>query len=84
MTELKERSRKQKAELEKRMMGDGSDDEEDEKEKGGEDESNKCKSKLANEDSGCSWGMGELFCWLQDYATVCYMSAVSTHCCHLE
>ncbi|XP_039993299.1 kanadaptin [Xiphias gladius] len=59
VTELKERSRKQKAELEKRMMGDGSDDEEDEKEKGGEDESNKCKSKLANEDSGCSWGMAE-------------------------
>lgn len=61
MTELRERARKQKAELERRMMGDGSDDEdEEEKEEGQEGESNKGHSRLSNEDSGCSWGMGEL------------------------
>ncbi|XP_073323063.1 kanadaptin isoform X2 [Pagrus major] len=62
VTELRERTRKQKAELEKRMMGDGSDDEDEEEEKkeqGGEGESNKSRSKLSNEDSGCSWGMAE-------------------------
>lgn len=64
MTELRERARKQKAELERRMMGDGS-DEEDEKEEGGEeDETNKAQRKLSNDDSGCSWGMGEPICCL--------------------
>lgn len=71
VTELREKARKQREELEKRMMGDGSDDDDDEGEKEGDKqgESNKGQSKLSNEDSGCSWGMGELFCWLQDYAT---------------
>lgn len=60
VTELRQRAQKQKAELERRMMGDGSDDEEEEKEEGQDDEGNKGHSKLSNEDSGCSWGMGEL------------------------
>ncbi|XP_008295285.1 kanadaptin isoform X2 [Stegastes partitus] len=63
VTELRERARKQKAELEKRMMGDGSDDDDDDDEKkqeeGGEGENNKGQSKVSNEDSGCSWGMAE-------------------------
>ncbi|XP_017281687.1 kanadaptin [Kryptolebias marmoratus] len=53
VTELRERARKQRAELEKRMMGDLSDGEEDEQ----KEESNKGRSK--DEDSGCSWGMDE-------------------------
>ncbi|KAM6969653.1 kanadaptin [Tautogolabrus adspersus] len=63
VTELRERALKQKAELEKRMMGDGLDDdkdeEEEEKEEDEEGKSNKGRSKLSNEDSGCSWGMDE-------------------------
>lgn len=55
MTELRERARKQRAELEKRMMGDLSDGEEGEE--GGEGK--KSQSKASNEDSGCTWGMGE-------------------------
>lgn len=55
---------KQKAELEKRMMGDGSDndddDDEGEKEEKGKGESKKSLSVKSSEDSGCSWGMGEL------------------------
>lgn len=65
MTELRERASKQKAELEKRMMGAGSDDDDDEKEEeemDGEGSNSKGRSKLSNEDSGCSWGMGELLC----------------------
>uniref|UniRef100_A0A3Q3VUA2 FHA domain-containing protein n=1 Tax=Mola mola TaxID=94237 RepID=A0A3Q3VUA2_MOLML len=59
VTELREQARKQRAELERRMMGDGS-DEDDEKEGEGMDEENdKNPSKLSNEDSGCSWGMAE-------------------------
>ena len=59
MTELREQARKQRADLERRMMGDGS-DEEDEKEGEGIDEENdKNPSKLSKEDSGCSWGMGK-------------------------
>ncbi|XP_054652361.1 kanadaptin isoform X2 [Dunckerocampus dactyliophorus] len=55
VTELREQARKQRAELEKRMMGDGSDeDEREEKDKG-----ESVKSKLSSEDSGCSWGMAE-------------------------
>ncbi|XP_029315947.1 kanadaptin [Cottoperca gobio] len=57
VTELREKARKQKADLEKRMMGDGSDD--DEKEEDGQDESKRGQSKMSNDDSGCSWGMGE-------------------------
>lgn len=64
MTELRERARKQKAELERRMMGDGSDEEDEKEEGGGEHETNKAQSKLSNDDSGCSWGMGEPVCCL--------------------
>lgn len=57
VTELKERARKQREELEKRMMGDGSDDEGD---KDGEDgEQDGGSRKTTNDNSGCSWGMGE-------------------------
>ncbi|XP_023648853.2 kanadaptin isoform X2 [Paramormyrops kingsleyae] len=62
VTELRERARKQRAELEKRMMGDGSDDdeeeEEEEKKEEGERESS-TRTKSSKEDSGCSWGMEE-------------------------
>ncbi|XP_029982769.1 kanadaptin isoform X3 [Sphaeramia orbicularis] len=53
VTELRERARKQRAELEKRMMGDGSDDEDD------KEESEKAQSKPSTDDSGCSWGMAD-------------------------
>lgn len=53
VTELREQARKKRAELEKRMMGDLSDGEEGE----GKERSNKGRSK--DEDTGCSWGMGE-------------------------
>ncbi|XP_047467211.1 kanadaptin [Mugil cephalus] len=65
VTELRERARKQKEDLEKRMMGAGSDDDEDNDEKEGDEEdgegsnNSKGRSKLSNEDSGCSWGMAE-------------------------
>lgn len=62
MTELRERARKQKAELERRMMGEGSDEEDEKEEEDREGEVNKGHSKSSNEDSGCSWGMGEPFC----------------------
>lgn len=83
MTELRERARKQRAELEKRMMGEGSDEEEEEeKEKEKEEgESNKSQSKASTEDSGCSWGMGEPSFWLKDYTTACHVSSVLTFCC---
>ncbi|KAM4724051.1 kanadaptin [Anableps anableps] len=55
VTELRERARKQRAELEKRMMGELSDGEEDE-EKG---EDKKSQREASNEDSGCTWGMEE-------------------------
>nr|XP_020470200.1 kanadaptin [Monopterus albus] len=51
VTELRERMCKQKAILERRMMGDSSDDE---KEGVGE-----AGSRVSNEDLGCSWGMAE-------------------------
>nr|XP_057946792.1 kanadaptin isoform X2 [Doryrhamphus excisus] len=55
VTELREQARKQRAELEKRMMGEGSDEDElEEKDKG-----ESAKRKLSGEDSGCSWGMAE-------------------------
>ncbi|XP_031722603.1 kanadaptin isoform X2 [Anarrhichthys ocellatus] len=64
VTELREKTRKQKTELEKRMMGDGSDDDDDgddggEKEGDRQGESSKGQSKLSTEDSGCSWGMDQ-------------------------
>uniref|UniRef100_A0A8C2XJE8 Solute carrier family 4 member 1 adaptor protein n=1 Tax=Cyclopterus lumpus TaxID=8103 RepID=A0A8C2XJE8_CYCLU len=66
VTELREKARKQKAELEKRMMGDGSDNDDDDDDDNGGDkeekeggESSKGRSKLSNEESGCSWGMDE-------------------------
>ncbi|XP_047249221.1 kanadaptin [Girardinichthys multiradiatus] len=55
VTELRERACKQRAELEKRMMGDLSDGEEDEE----EGEGKKSQSEGSNEDSGCTWGMEE-------------------------
>ncbi|XP_063765420.1 kanadaptin isoform X2 [Eleginops maclovinus] len=57
VTELREKARKKREELEKRMMGDGSDD--DEKEEDGQSESSKGSGKPSNDDSGCSWGMAE-------------------------
>lgn len=59
VTELKERARKQREELEKRMMGAGSDDEEDKEEEGENGEEKLTQSKKAKEDSGCSWGMAD-------------------------
>ncbi|XP_013865425.1 kanadaptin [Austrofundulus limnaeus] len=53
VTELREQARKQRAELEKRMMGDLSDGEEDEEKEGS------TKSQRKDDDSGCSWGMDE-------------------------
>uniref|UniRef100_A0A3B5LUN0 Solute carrier family 4 member 1 adaptor protein n=1 Tax=Xiphophorus couchianus TaxID=32473 RepID=A0A3B5LUN0_9TELE len=55
VTELRERARKQRAELEKRMMGDLSDGEEDEE----NGEGKKSQSEASKEDSGCTWGMEE-------------------------
>lgn len=59
VTELKERARKQREELERRMMGDGSDEDDDKEEEDGEQDGSKGQRKQSNEDSGCSWGMGE-------------------------
>ncbi|XP_076835321.1 kanadaptin isoform X2 [Brachyhypopomus gauderio] len=61
VTELRERARKQREVLEKKMMGNGSDDDDndgddDEKEKNGDGGSSGRKS---SEDTGCSWGMEE-------------------------
>lgn len=53
VTELRERARKQKEALEKRMLGDGSDEEEEKEE--GESSST---TRSSSEDTGCSWGMG--------------------------
>ncbi|XP_043997788.1 kanadaptin isoform X1 [Gambusia affinis] len=55
VTELRERARKQRAELEKRMMGDLSDGEEDEE----NGEGKKSQSEASKEDSGCTWGIEE-------------------------
>lgn len=72
VTELREKARKQKEELERRMMGDGSDEEKEEKE---EDE-NKGDGRVSNEDSGCSWGMGECHhccCWMKLECVTCHL-----------
>lgn len=53
VSELRERARKQREELEKRMTGDGS-DEEEEKE---ESEATASESS-SSEETGCLWGMG--------------------------
>lgn len=58
MTELREQAQKQREELERRMMGEGSDHEEEaEEDKDGE--SHRSQGRPSNDDSGCSWGMGE-------------------------
>ncbi|CAB1334826.1 unnamed protein product [Coregonus sp. 'balchen'] len=57
VTELRERARKQREELERRMMGEGSDEEDKEKEEG--KESSGVKRKSLNDDSGCSWGIAD-------------------------
>ncbi|XP_054894338.1 kanadaptin [Poeciliopsis prolifica] len=54
VTELRERAQKQRAELEKRMMGDLSDGEDEENGEG-----KKSQSEASKEDSGCTWGMEE-------------------------
>lgn len=54
VTELRERARKQKEALEKRMLGDGSDEEETEK----EESEYSATTRSSSEDTGCSWGMG--------------------------
>ncbi len=53
VTELREHARKQREELEKRMMGDGSDEEEEK-----EDSEASATTKSSSEDTGCFWGMG--------------------------
>lgn len=55
VTELKERAARQKAELEKRMMGDFSDGEEEEE----VGQSSTAEEKASKQDLGCTWGMGE-------------------------
>uniref|UniRef100_A0A8C9VKB1 Solute carrier family 4 member 1 adaptor protein n=1 Tax=Scleropages formosus TaxID=113540 RepID=A0A8C9VKB1_SCLFO len=64
VTELRERARKQREALEKRMMGDGSDDEggeeeEEEEEEGGGGKEGGGGARSSSEDAGCSWGMAE-------------------------
>ncbi|XP_078133170.1 kanadaptin isoform X2 [Sander vitreus] len=59
VTELREKSRKHMAELERRMMGDGSDADDDDEEEEEKNKDNKGQSKLSKEDSGCSWGMAD-------------------------
>ncbi|KAL2099418.1 hypothetical protein ACEWY4_005898 [Coilia grayii] len=54
VTQLRERARKQR-ELEKKMMGDGSDEEKEEDGEKGVGTS----GRSLTDDSGCSWGMGE-------------------------
>uniref|UniRef100_A0A8C2FTX7 Solute carrier family 4 member 1 adaptor protein n=1 Tax=Cyprinus carpio TaxID=7962 RepID=A0A8C2FTX7_CYPCA len=54
VTELRERARKQREELEKRMMGDGTDEEEKK-----EDSEASAPRRSSSEDTGCSWGMAE-------------------------
>nr|XP_043904031.1 kanadaptin [Solea senegalensis] len=59
VTELRERARKQKDLLEKRMMGDGSDDDDLEEKEEKDEGENQHQGKPSKEDSGCSWGMDE-------------------------
>ncbi|KAJ8346108.1 hypothetical protein SKAU_G00303010 [Synaphobranchus kaupii] len=57
VTELRERSRKQREDLEKRMMGDGCDEEDANEEKGKEETGSRGRG--TSEEAGCSWGMEE-------------------------
>ncbi|KAL4624266.1 kanadaptin-like [Arapaima gigas] len=59
VTELKERARKHREALERRMVGEGSDDDEDEKEEDGGGRTESGGTKSSAEDAGCSWGMAE-------------------------
>ncbi|KAL6105129.1 slc4a1ap [Pungitius sinensis] len=62
VTELREKARKQKEELEKRMMGDGSDDDGDDGGDKEEDEAGHSQGEInkgQSKDSGCLWGMAE-------------------------
>ncbi|XP_053488214.1 kanadaptin isoform X2 [Ictalurus furcatus] len=60
VTELRERARKHREELEKKMMGDGSDDDiDDDDDKEEKNEESVAHGRSAANDSGCSWGMGE-------------------------
>ncbi|XDV43675.1 hypothetical protein PO909_012114 [Leuciscus waleckii] len=54
VTELRERAKKQKEALEKRMLGDGSDEEEEK-----EESESSATTRSSSEDTGCSWGMDE-------------------------
>lgn len=74
MTELKERARKQREELEKRMMGDADDDDDDDDKEAEGGEQDGGRRKTSNDDSGCSWGMGESFT-LQGCSTVAVQRA---------
>ncbi|XP_073720986.1 kanadaptin-like [Misgurnus anguillicaudatus] len=56
VTELREQARKHREELEKRMMGDGSDND-DEEEK--EETQASASGRSSSEDAGCLWGMAE-------------------------
>ncbi|KAI1895169.1 hypothetical protein AGOR_G00103530 [Albula goreensis] len=58
VTELKERAKKQREELERRMMGDGSDEEEDDGKETLET-SDGSRGRNSSEEAGCSWGMEE-------------------------
>ncbi|XP_066531250.1 kanadaptin [Hoplias malabaricus] len=55
VTELRERARKQRQELEKRMMGDGSDDDDEKDDEKNEEKESSGRS--SSEDTGCSWGI---------------------------
>ncbi|XP_064159661.1 kanadaptin [Anguilla rostrata] len=57
VTELRERARKQREDLEKRMMGDGSDEEEGKEEEGKEESGSSGRG--SSQEAGCSWGMEE-------------------------
>ncbi|XP_036449477.1 kanadaptin [Colossoma macropomum] len=60
VTELRERARKQREELEKRMMGDGADDDDDDNDDADKkNEEKESSGRSSSEDGGCSWGMGE-------------------------
>ncbi|XP_056623278.1 kanadaptin [Triplophysa dalaica] len=54
VTELRERARKQREELEKRMTGDGSDEEEEK-----EESEATALERSSSQETGCLWGMAE-------------------------
>ncbi|XP_041107047.1 kanadaptin [Polyodon spathula] len=59
VTELKDLRRKQKEELERKMMGDADDDDEEEEEEGEEEGKKKRVKERSTADTGCFWGMAE-------------------------